>query len=480
MASLLQKVKFLAIAGAGFFTDGYINLTIGLVVPMLGYLYFQENDSEVPSVKSDIMKGGLSLGMIVGQILFGLLGDACGRHAVYGKELIITLCGTFLVILLPWNGMSIQAITAWVACFRVLTGVGIGADYPMSSALSVEKAALGSRAVQVLSVFAFIGVGNYAASIVFIVLLRAFKSAIYNDIQALEWVWRLLLGIGMIPAALTLYARLTLNETKPYEQYVANDGGKRDVRKQIQEFREYFSEWRHAKVLFATDIAYYGINLNQSVILKEIGYASGPDPWTTLWNTAVGNIIVQSSGYLIGFFIGIPLPDRVGRVRQQFYSSVIVCVLYAIWAGISAPSAGTSTGGLMAIFTLCQLVICLGPNCTTFLIPSEVFPTRVRGTAHGISAAAGKLGAVITAFAFNTVKDRIGLSGVLGLFSGIMAFTALITLMIPETKGRSVEDIEHDRQYEAKNSDSEEDSGAEEPSKMDVDKAQNKVMQSPV
>lgn len=64
--------------------------------------------------------------------------------------------------------------------------------------------------------FAFIGVGNYAASIVFLVLLRAFKSAVYNNINALEWVWRLLLGIGMVPAALTLYARLTLPETKPY------------------------------------------------------------------------------------------------------------------------------------------------------------------------------------------------------------------------------------------------------------------------
>lgn len=97
------------------------------VVPILGYLYFEDHDSSVPSVDSDIMKGGLSLGMIVGQVLFGLLGDARGRHAVYGKELIITLCGTMLVILLPWKGMSIEGIVAWISVFRVLTGVGIGA-----------------------------------------------------------------------------------------------------------------------------------------------------------------------------------------------------------------------------------------------------------------------------------------------------------------------------------------------------------------
>lgn len=43
----------------------------------------------------------------------------------------------------------------------------------------------------------------------------------------------------------------------------------------------------------SSDIAYYGVNLNQSVILKEIGFADGPTPWVTLRNTAIGNIIVQ-------------------------------------------------------------------------------------------------------------------------------------------------------------------------------------------
>lgn len=44
-----------------------------------------------------------------------------------------------------------------------------------------------------------------------------------------------------------------------------------------------------------SDVAYYGINLNQSIVLTKIGYAKGPDAWTTLWNIAVGNIIIQSA-----------------------------------------------------------------------------------------------------------------------------------------------------------------------------------------
>lgn len=104
----------------------------------------------------------------------------------------------------------------------------------------------------------------------------------------------------------------------------------------------------------------------------------------------------------------------------------------------------------MTLFTLCQLVLNSGPNPTTFLLPVELFPTRVRATAHGLAAATGKAGAVLTAFAFGTVTQAIGIQGVLGLFSGIMVLVALLTLMIPETKGRTIEDIENEVLYGGK------------------------------
>jgi hypothetical protein len=60
--------------------------------------------------------------------------------------------------------------------------------------------------------FSCIGLGATSAGIVFVVLLAAFKGSIIDNIARLEWVWRLLLGLGMIPAAFTLHARLTLIE----------------------------------------------------------------------------------------------------------------------------------------------------------------------------------------------------------------------------------------------------------------------------
>lgn len=61
MTNLWSNVKFFAMAGVGLFGDGYLNITIGLVVPMIGYLYFPDEDSEVPTVSSDVIKGGLSV-----------------------------------------------------------------------------------------------------------------------------------------------------------------------------------------------------------------------------------------------------------------------------------------------------------------------------------------------------------------------------------------------------------------------------------
>jgi PHS family inorganic phosphate transporter-like MFS transporter len=196
-----------------------------------------------------------------------------------------------------------------------------------------------------------------------------------------------------------------------------------------------------------SDIAFYGVNLNQSIILSRIGYGKGATPYDTLWNTAVGNIIVLAAGYLPGYYLAILLPDWMGRVRQQYIGSVIVAILYAVWAGVTDH---TSTAGLMVLFTLSQLFLNASCNATTWLIPTEVFPTRVRGTAHGLSAACGKCGAVLTAFAFGTITEKIGLKGVLGLFSGIMALVAIITFLIPETQGSSLDDIENETLFVGK------------------------------
>ena len=131
MGKLISNLKFLAIAGVGLFGDGFLNISIGLVVPIIGFLYYDDQGGKVPTVRSDIIKGGLSIGMIVGQLAFGLFGDALGRHKVYGKELIITILGTIMLIVPPAY-LGHAAIAAWLTIFRTIAGFGIGGGELMS------------------------------------------------------------------------------------------------------------------------------------------------------------------------------------------------------------------------------------------------------------------------------------------------------------------------------------------------------------
>ncbi|CAI0427188.1 unnamed protein product [Linum tenue] len=95
-----------------------------------------------------------------------------------------------------------------------------------------------------------------------------------------------------------------------------------------------------------------------------------------------------------------------------------------------------------------------GPNAKTFVVPAEIFPARLRSTCHGISAAAGKAGAMVGAFGFlyaaqSTDPEKtdagyppgIGVKNSLIVLGCINFFGMLFTLLVPESKGKSLEEL---------------------------------------
>lgn len=87
-----------------------------------------------------------------------------------------------------------------------------------------------------------------------------------------------------------------------------------------------------------------------------------------------------------------------------------------------------------------------GPNATTFIIPAGVFPSRVRGSAHGFSAACGKMGAILSALLFNYLSSNvIGLPNVLWIFFACNLLGAVATyFLIPETKDRDSDLVDYE------------------------------------
>ena len=82
-----------------------------------------------------------------------------------------------------------------------------------------------------------------------------------------------------------------------------------------------------------------------------------------------------------------------------------------------------------------------GPNMTTFVLPSELYPVTMRTTGHGISAGIGKLGAFIGVFLFPVLQTSLGLRGTLLLTAGVAVLGFALTFVLPEPAGRSLEDI---------------------------------------
>lgn len=219
---------------------------------------------------------------------------------------------------------------------------------------------------------------------------------------------------------------------------------------QFRTFIDYFSEWRHLKILIGTastwflvDVAFYGTNLNQSVLLADIGFTKGANQYDTLLKTAYGNLIIAAAGYVPGYFFTIAFVEVIGRRWIQIIGFLITSLAFGVIAG---DYHHLGTGGKFACFTIAQFFFNFGPNATTFIVPGEVFPSRVRGFAHGISAATGKLGAILAGLLFNYLSDdaRLGLAKVLWIFFACGIAGALMTfLFVPETKGIDADDIDY-------------------------------------
>ncbi|KAF7977477.1 hypothetical protein HWV62_3422 [Athelia sp. TMB] len=104
-----------------------------------------------------------------------------------------------------------------------------------------------------------------------------------------------------------------------------------------------------------------------------------------------------------------------------------------------------------ALYCIVNFFSNFGPNTTTFIVPGEAYPTHCRSTAHGISAASGKLGAVIAQVAFawiveNTAEGN-GMRNLLVVLGCVMATGVLSTCLLEETKQQSLELISHDDEF---------------------------------
>ncbi|CAG8562499.1 16909_t:CDS:2 [Dentiscutata erythropus] len=460
-------IRTCIVAGVGFFADAYDIFAINLVVVMLAYVYY--GASSLPPNVDLSLKVATPVGTFVGQLGFGLLADL-----MYGLELIIIIVSTLACCIVSnsfvfdpttktfVNNASVLSAQGVMVFWRVILGIGIGGDYPLSA--GNEFATTKRRGAMISAVFAMQGIGILTAAIVSTITVAAFQSVITpNDYSKIDYVWRIVTGCGAIPATIALFYRLTIPETPRYTMDIDRrvdqaaidittvlEHGKYKPREQefvvkvdapkfgVSDFFQYFGKWENGKVLFGTafcwfalDVAFYGIGLNNSIILKNIGFlGNGKDPYETLFKASVGNIIIALLGTVPGYWVTVFTVDFWGRRPIQLMGFGLLTVLFVI---------------LAAAYT--QLFFFnFGPNTTTFVIPGEIFPTRYRSTGHGISAASGKLGAIVSQVGFAKLQ-YLGVNILFAIFSAFMFAGFVVTYFCtPETKNVTLEELSNEDQ----------------------------------
>lgn len=131
-------VRAVVVAGIGFFTDAYDIFAINMVTGMLGVVYFQgaKNAGHMSPDQDTAIKVATSGGTVIGQVGFGWLADIVGRKRMYGLELILIIFATLAQALSASSPAA--SIIGVIIFWRVLMGIGIGGDYPLSSIITSE------------------------------------------------------------------------------------------------------------------------------------------------------------------------------------------------------------------------------------------------------------------------------------------------------------------------------------------------------
>src|SRR5437588_7314419 len=194
-------LKAMVTSGMGFFTDAYDLFIIGVALAVLTPLW-KLNSFEVALLGSTSL-----IAAALGSILFGRLADYVGRRSIYGFTLIVLAAGAIASALSP--------NVVWLLIFRFILGLGIGGDYPLSATLMSEYANRRDRGKLVTMVFSMQGLGLIVGPLVAILLLLV---GVNHDVT-----WRIMLGLGAVPALATFYMRRQIAETPRFALAMQGD-----------------------------------------------------------------------------------------------------------------------------------------------------------------------------------------------------------------------------------------------------------------
>jgi MFS family permease len=430
------RKRALVASGIGFFTDAYDLFVIGIVSTLL------KGEWHLGTGQLALLNAVMLGAAFLGAMCFGRLADRLGRTRVYWISAALMVLAAI--------GSALSPSLLVLAVFRFLLGFGVGGDYPVTSVLVSEYAHHGTRGRQVGLVFSAQAVGLIVGPLLALAFLGSGVGA--------PLTWRLLLGVGAIPAAVAVWLRRKLPESGHFTAHAAKSAAAGSAAAESEStatapasareakarptagLRAFLASRRLLTLLIGTagcwfllDYAYYGNTISTPRIISLI------DPHATQMTTIAIQLAIFVIAAVPGYILAIARMDRIGHRKLQLVGFILMGLCFAVISLV--PGMTTAVAPFLLVYGISYFFTEFGPNVTTFVLPGELFPTSVRATGHGISAGIGKFGAFVGVFLFPVLQGSLGLRGTLALTAGVSVLGALLTLVLPEPAGRSLEEI---------------------------------------
>lgn len=457
----LSPVSFyfrnMVLPGAGLGLEGYVLFSIGNLKPLFA-AGFPECWGKAPNGGHACSHTWLAaieymeiVGIIFGQILVGVIGDWVGRRWGLIQDATIMFLG--LIMLVSMWGVTLNG---WIICYvwsLFFYGVGVGGEYPMTATSGMENA-VGSgkvstkedrlhRGRKVTSAFLMQGWGQFFNQVLLILLLLIFHHGSGNPPYSkisVQWTFRISFALPAVGTLWLVYYR-TYKMRSASKQLQLQKKKSNVTGYDTQSLKMTFYHFggrvlATAGAWYMNDVFFYGNKLFQSEFIGVVTNHSTSIMPGWLYNLI--NVGVSLCGYYLASFL---IDNKLyGRKHMQTVGFLMDFILFMIPAfNLDYYTQPEHIKSFQTMYFLSSFFNQFGPNSVTFIAAAEVYPTAVRATAHGFSAAVGKLGALTAAVLYNYIDTQIkfyvvpwfGLAGVL-----------LSVVFLPDTTGLDLKEQE--------------------------------------
>jgi putative MFS transporter len=418
--------RLLVLVGAGLFFDAFdiylANSVLGSLVKS-GWSTLQLNATFLSAT---------AIGMLVGSIMAGILGDRYGRKFSYQFNLALFGLASFACALAP--NMT------WLIAARFICGVGLGAELVIGYGLLSEFVPPSHR-------------GRWAALLSCMAQFGLFFSTLTSWLVIPAFGWRAMFLIAGVGALMVFFARKVIPESPRWLESNGRIDEARKIVADIEAGADAASLPPPALVAALAPTAKVGVfdgRLRQPLLLGALTQVIqsvaiyGFVAWVPTFlvkqgmpvNQTLGLTVLMSFGGPAGALLAFLLTDRVGRRPAIIGGSLLAAALGPLFALASSQLMAIVLG--FAIFSLIYFLVSV---IQAGYLP-ELFPTAVRMRATSLCVTAGRVTSIGLPFAIVALFEWQGVMAVVGLVSVLLVIqTVAVLLLGRETRGQSLEAI---------------------------------------